>query len=369
MPRPRSADPKARRRRAPPSDPCARSSRGRGPPSERRARRASTGRAASSRRSRRRRARGPRAARARRLSRTGRSSPESLPRSRQCYKALVMSIAAELPLQALERLVERATGTPAPLRVDEILGGASVRRFLRVPTHDGGTVVAMFVPLQSHEFEKKNQQDGRRWPFLEVRDLLAAHGVRVPRLIAEACEDGLLLVEDLGETLAQHLVHSPGDREPLYRLAVRDLSRARRELRELPAGSVVRDRAFDRELLSWELEHFRAWALEARGIELCAEDRATFDTAAEYLTATISGLPRGFVHRDYQSRNLMVVREPGGTTSLGWIDFQDALLGPRVYDLVALLGDSYQAFTPDFVSARLADFSDGLGLSDRKRVV
>jgi N-acetylmuramate 1-kinase len=278
-----------------------------------------------------------------------------------------MSIAAELPVQALERLVERATGTPPPLRFEEILGGASVRRFLRVPTHGGGTVVAMFVPLQSHEFEKKNRRDGRRWPFLEVRDLLAAHGVRVPRLIAEACEDGLLLVEDLGETLAQHLIHSPGDREQLYRLAVRDLSRARRELRDLPADSVVRDRAFDRELLSWELEHFRAWALEAQGIELCAGDRAIFDDAAEYLTATISGLPRGFVHRDYQSRNLMVVREPGGTTSLGWIDFQDALLGPRVYDLVALLGDSYQAFTPDFVSARLADFSDGLGLSAGER--
>ena len=28
---------------------------------------------------------------------------------------------------------------------------------------------------------------------------------------------------------------------------------------------------------------------------------------------------------------------------LCWIDFQDALLGPRVYDLVALLNDSYQA--------------------------
>jgi N-acetylmuramate 1-kinase len=273
-----------------------------------------------------------------------------------------MSHAAELPLAALERLVERATGTPPPLHFEEILGGASVRRFLRVPTRDGSTLVAMFVPIQTHEFQKK-ERDDRRWPFLEVLELLETHGVRVPRLLAEACDDRLILVEDLGETLAQHLAHSPGDREALYRTAVRDLSRARLSLGELPKDSVVRERAFDRELLAWELEHFRLWALEARGIELGAEDRAVFDAAADYLVTTIAGLTRGFVHRDYQSRNLMVVKERDGSLGLGWIDFQDALLGPRVYDLVALLGDSYQSFEPEFVAARLSEFGAGLGLS------
>jgi aminoglycoside/choline kinase family phosphotransferase len=48
-------------------------------------------------------------------------------------------------------------------------------------------------------------------------------------------------------------------------------------------------------------------------------------------------MPYGFVHRDYQSKNLMV----GPTGGLTLIDFQDALLGPRAYDLVALLCDSY----------------------------
>ena len=51
---------------------------------------------------------------------------------------------------------------------------------------------------------------------------------------------------------------------------------------------------------------------------------------------------RGFTHRDYQSRNLMVL--PGGEQVV--IDFQDALLGPRQYDLVALLRDSYVELEP-----------------------
>ena len=45
--------------------------------------------------------------------------------------------------------------------------------------------------------------------------------------------------------------------------------------------------------------------------------------------------PKAFVHRDYHSRNLMIV--PGQTP--GIIDFQDAVVGPVTYDLVSLLRD------------------------------
>lgn len=276
-----------------------------------------------------------------------------------------MSVVHELPLPALERLVEQATGTPPPLVLKEIVGGASVRRFFRVSVRDGGTVIAMFVPVQSHEFEKAGTAH-RRWPFLEIRELLETRGVRVPRLIAEDCERSLILVEDLGETLAQHLTERPEDREALYVAAVRDLAHAQRALVDLPEDSVVRQRAFDEDLLAWELEHFREWALDARGCVLTSDERGIFDAAARLLSQSIAAWPRGFVHRDYQSRNLMVVHE-ADRLRLGWIDFQDAMLGPRVYDLCALLGDSYQSFTPEFVEARLAEFATHLELSPGDR--
>jgi aminoglycoside/choline kinase family phosphotransferase len=88
-----------------------------------------------------------------------------------------------------------------------------------------------------------------------------------------------------------------------------------------------------------------------------------FGVPAALKTLDFQALTRGFVHRDYPSRNLMDVKERDGRLGLGWIEFQDALLGPRVYDLVALLGDSYQSFDPEFVAARLSEFGAGLGLS------
>lgn len=270
------------------------------------------------------------------------------------------------PLATIETVVSRFSGHAGPLVLEELQGGASTRRFFRVRV-PGGTVIAMHVPGGSQEIAKV-AESGRRWPFLEVRDLLEQRGVRVPRIIHEACADGVMLVEDLGDfTLANFLTEFPDQREELYRIAVKDLARAQTTLYELPGDCIVKKRSFDYDLLFWEVEHFREWGLEARGVELLPADREVFDAAARYLASTIAAWPRGFVHRDYQSRNLMVTQ---GTAEpvLTWIDFQDALLGPRVYDLVALLTDSYQTFSREFIEARLDEYADHLGLDDSERV-
>jgi len=267
---------------------------------------------------------------------------------------------SEPPFASLTPLLEQALGDAQPT-VEEMVGGASTRRFFRLTAKDGRSAVAMYVPLPSQELSKA-KETGRRWPFLEVRDLLAENSIRVPHLLAESCDAGWLLVEDLGDTLAQHLEHSPQDKPVLYQRAVRDLARAQLALATLPEHSIVLQRAFDVDLLRWEMDHFRQWALEARGIQLDAEQRVVFAEAADYLATTIASWPRGFVHRDYQSRNLMVIPRENGTHDLAWIDFQDAMLGPRVYDLVALLGDSYQSFDRAFIDSRLSEFCTELNL-------
>jgi aminoglycoside/choline kinase family phosphotransferase len=264
--------------------------------------------------------------------------------------------------EVLRSLVRRLTGSD-PLAAERMPGGASTREFYRVLLGPSGSAVAMFVPDADRPEEVAQRTDSprRQWPLLEVRALLEQHGVRVPRLLGEACRDGWVLVEDLGDdTLASYLESYPEARDRMYRLAVADLARAQQALSELPATSIVRQRRFDRDLLRWEIDHFREWALEARGVTLSPAEGRLFDTAAEYLSDTISRWSYGFVHRDYQSRNLMV-RSSNGAPELVWIDFQDALLGPRVYDLVALLSDSYQSFDRAFIDARLDEYTRSTG--------
>jgi N-acetylmuramate 1-kinase len=271
--------------------------------------------------------------------------------------------------KALDRLVLRATGH-APDDITPMPGGASTRRYFRIMT-PASRAVAMFVPDAAPEEVTSAAAAAAapaRWPFLAVHALLQGSGVRVPGVLGESVDEGLLLLEDLGdETLDAFLARAPARKAEVYRVAVTDLARAQESLAELPEGSVIATRAFDETLLRWELDHFREWGLDARDRALSPGDRDRFDAIADRLARRIASWPRGFVHRDYQSRNLMVREPHEGRIELVWIDFQDALLGPRVYDLVALLSDSYQSFDRAFIEARLNDFAAARGLDQAGR--
>ncbi len=217
----------------------------------------------------------------------------------------------------------------------------------------------MWLPADSPE-RVLARESGRRLPFLEMRELLENARIRVPRLYGALPEHGVLLVEDLGETLAERIAREPTSTTSLYRRAVQDLAKAQVALENPPRDCIVSTRGFDRQLLTWELEHFREWGVEALGETLSSAERSAWSLATAFVVESMLSMPRGFVHRDYQSRNLLAL--PSG--EVAWIDFQDALLGPRAYDLVALLRDSYQSFDDDFVGARLADFAAARGLDE-----
>ena len=269
----------------------------------------------------------------------------------------IAKAAGPTPPEDLARLAAEAVGETS-LGLFKQPGGLSPRQFFRAERASGEPVMVMWLPEDAPE-RVLSRRLGRLLPFLEIRELLENARVRVPRLHGARPEHGILVVEDLGETLAERLRRTPGERDTLYGRAVRDLAAAQQALAVLPAGSVVGTRSFDRELLTWEVEHFREWGVEALGVTLSDAELSTFARATSYLVDTIASLPQGFVHRDYQSRNLLVLADG----SIAWIDFQDALLGPRAYDLVALLRDSYQAFDEAFVSARLAEFATARGLT------
>lgn len=262
------------------------------------------------------------------------------------------------PPEDFASLVAGCVGETFP-RFFKLPGGLSPRQFFRVERASGEPLIVMWLPEDAPE-RVLARRLGRRLPFLEIRELLENARVRVPRLLGALPEQGILVVEDLGETLAERLQRTPAARDALYGRAVADLAAAQRALSVLPQDSIVRTRGFDRQLLTWEVEHFREWGVEALGVTLSDVEAAAFARATSYLVDTIGGLQQGFVHRDYQSRNLLVL----GDDSIAWIDFQDALLGPRAYDLVALLRDSYQHFDEAFVAARLSEFATARGLSE-----
>jgi aminoglycoside/choline kinase family phosphotransferase len=111
-------------------------------------------------------------------------------------------------------------------------------------------------------------------------------------------------------------------------------------------------RRFDGDLLFWELNHFVEYGIEDRcRIKMNLRDKELFSELGHKLCQEISHMPSGFTHRDFQSRNLML-----HNYGLWMIDFQDALQGPLLYDLVALLRDSYINIEPVQLAQLLTTF-------------
>ncbi|MGB8932338.1 MAG: phosphotransferase [Anaeromyxobacteraceae bacterium] len=253
--------------------------------------------------------------------------------------------------------VVRVTGRDAsawPVR--RLAGHASMRSYWRVGTPPGALVV-MVLPEDARPEEVTKGGPPPVNPFVDVQRYLEGIGVRVPAIRAFYEADGLMVLEDLGDEMLETRLLAGDAPEPLYAAAIDQLARLRAHAEANPGRSVAFSRAFDHDLYLWELHHFREWLLEAwKGATLSAGERAAVERHFEAISHALDAEPKGFTHRDYQSRNLMIL--PGGAQAV--IDFQDALLGPRQYDLVALLRDSYVELPAELVERLLRRYLERL---------
>lgn len=198
---------------------------------------------------------------------------------------------------------------------------ASFRRYFRADMQDGSTLIIMDAP-PPHE-------DVR--PFIKVADLFRATGVSVPTIIAQDVDQGFLALTDLGNTTYLSRL-SPDTAHKLYMDAIDSLIILQTQSKpgQLPP--------YDHTLLNNELQLFPEWYLKKHlQVTLTDDQQNIIDQAFKKLLDNNLAQPSVYVHRDYHSRNLMVL--PKGNP--GILDFQDAVYGPITYDLVSLLRDAY----------------------------
>lgn len=167
--------------------------------------------------------------------------------------------------------------------------------------------------------------------FLAIARILEQQGVRSPRIAAADAQQGFLLVEDMGDRLFFRAVNSD-NADRLYQQAITTLL----QLQRCNDDPIIP--RYDRALLRRELEIFSEWFVgQLLGYSLNAEELQQLDQLFTQLEDNSLNQPQSFVHRDYHSRNLLLVDDG----SLGVIDFQGALWGGITYDLVSLLRDCY----------------------------
>jgi N-acetylmuramate 1-kinase len=214
---------------------------------------------------------------------------------------------------------------------------ASFRRYLRINTLQSGTdkpksYVVMDAP-PSHEDCK---------PFVAIAKHMYANGVAVPEIIASDLENGYLLLTDFGDTtfLSQVDKKEAAHASPFYNSAIASLIHLQKNV---PSHNPLWPLPpYNREVLLRELMLYPDWYIaQHKGIELTEKERASMLACFDLIINNNLAQPKVAVHRDYHSRNLMVLANEQLMPNLGVIDFQDALDGPITYDLVSLLRDAY----------------------------
>lgn len=209
------------------------------------------------------------------------------------------------------------------LTLETVSGDASFRRYFRcrfAGDQGGQSLICVDAPP-----DKENNP-----AFIKVAKGLLAAGVPVPELVAVDLEDGYLLLSDLGDCLLKTVL-APATAEQFFAVAFAELLNIMQA--DFSADPLP---PYDAALLQREMELFREWFCERfLQLELAESEHALLTEVFDWLeqqALTQQAVP---VHRDFHTRNLMVL----APTGLGVIDFQDAVQGPITYDLLSLLRD------------------------------
>jgi N-acetylmuramate 1-kinase len=225
--------------------------------------------------------------------------------------------------------------------LESVSGDASFRRYFRARLADRSFIAVDAPPAN---------EDSKT--FVRISKLFRDAGVSTPEVFATDYEQGFMLLQDFGDALYLPCLldcqrrNSELEADKLYADAITSLVKIQKGVdskRLVP---------FDRKKLHAEMELFEHWFCEEfLQLRLSDSDRQIIAVSFSLLEDSALAQPQVAVHRDYHSRNLLMLDAGvfGTDSGPGIIDFQDAVSGAYTYDLVSLLRDCYIRWRPDQV--------------------
>lgn len=200
---------------------------------------------------------------------------------------------------------------------------ASFRRYFRIVSSNQSYILMDAPP------EKENSK-----PFVDIANVLFNAGLNVPKIHKADFKKGFLLLSDLGnKTYLDEL--NQQNASLLYRDAYLALIKIQKN------ADTQSLKPYNDSLLMKELSLFPDWYLKLhKSYQMNDSEKNILGLTFDLLIKNINSHTQVFVHRDFHSRNLMFCNGDLGENP-GILDFQDAVKGSIVYDLVSLFKDAY----------------------------
>ncbi len=211
-----------------------------------------------------------------------------------------------------------------------IVADASYRKYYRIAQGDSSFIVMDSVP-----FYENNEA------FVKLAKHLIAQSFSAPNIYNYDAENGFLIIEDFGDISFNKLLTNVSKYssykgvEEVYKNLIDSLISLHKS--EKPSDL---DHYSD-DILLQELRMFTDWY-----VPVVSGNALNQNQIDSYLTIwkSILKFARVFeevlVLRDFHVDNLLYLEKNEGLKKIGIIDFQDALIGSPIYDIVSLLEDA-----------------------------
>ena len=205
-------------------------------------------------------------------------------------------------------------------KIDYLAGDASSRDYFTIDCNSS-------VYVLMHDKNRKSLES-----FIGVSKILNNY-VTVPKIIRVFPGENVLIIENFGENKYSQILNTK-NRKNLYTLAIDALI----QIHSYKFVDVVPD--YTPKIFLDESILFFEWYLAKRFNNNITELKNKFSDLFISLFKKIQTLPRVFIHRDYHIDNLFFLEGRKDFFRCGWIDFQDALHGFCVYDILSLTQDA-----------------------------
>lgn len=219
-----------------------------------------------------------------------------------------------------------------------LAGDASFRRYARI-VQANKTYMLMDAPPEKEDCG----------PFVTIAAYLDQHGARVPHIVAQDLTQGFLLLEDFGDQLLSTVLNAETV-DAYYLQAFKQII----QLQTIAINPEIFP-AYSAEKLMTEMRLLDDWMLPALGVIATDAQKHMLTQSYAWIIQNLQAQPQVIVHRDYHSRNLMVL---GDDADLGVIDFQDAVVGGDTYDLISIIRDAYVQWPVARVTQWIEQFYD-----------
>jgi len=204
-------------------------------------------------------------------------------------------------------------------------------------------------------------------PFIRIARHLIGLGLSAPTIYEFDEAEGFALIEDFGEATYTRLLDAGAAEGPLFLAATEALV----TLHTHRDRAAIEAPPYDRAKLLDEASELPEWyGLAITGRPMPAATIAEFTGLWGDLLDRMPPVEPGLVLLDYHVDNLMQLPGRQGAAACGLLDFQDARIGSKAYDLMTLLRNERRGIDPALSDAlydhyiatvRPAD-ADGFGL-------